>query len=288
MVTHNMNQPSASEPADHDAPGEIILDVTGDEKRSLTSRIFCSVSPPGAGPGADGCRQDVLSDAPGRAEPTTRQPTQKEPDMQRTLSIINPTGLAQPHRGHPKMIQTAACASCHEDDPHVQGPGRGFYHVHKPGRFFADLTAFMSSGPVVVSILRARGHREIPHAHGATKPANAEGHHPQALPLDIEKNSVHGPDAPGDRGLRGPPTSFPPGIVADGPRRRLHRHGNMGSPSSRTAPLGEVDLVAATLTRPNWQSLPLPRAMAVPKIPWMRRPADYVVLCVKPSTCASA
>jgi len=74
----------------------------------------------------------------------------------------------------------------------------GFYAVHRERPFFADLTAFMSSGPAVVLVLQ----RDDAIAHwravmGATDPAKAA---PGTLRAqhgaDIQHNAVHGSDAP--------------------------------------------------------------------------------------------
>lgn len=72
-----------------------------------------------------------------------------------------------------------------------------FYAVHKERPFFKDLTTFMSSGPIVVSVLEGpdaiESYRKL---MGATNPVNAdEGTIRKAFALDIEKNSVHGSDA---------------------------------------------------------------------------------------------
>jgi len=75
---------------------------------------------------------------------------------------------------------------------------RGFYAVHQDKPFFDDLTDFMSSGPIVVSVLEGENavwaYRDI---MGATNPAEAS---PTTIRkdfgLDIEKNSVHGSDSP--------------------------------------------------------------------------------------------
>ncbi|KAF5029612.1 Nucleoside diphosphate kinase [anaerobic digester metagenome] len=74
----------------------------------------------------------------------------------------------------------------------------GFYAVHKERPFFGSLVEFMISGPVVVSILEGDDaiarYRKL---MGATNPANAEeGTIRKTYALDIEKNSVHGSDAP--------------------------------------------------------------------------------------------
>ena len=74
----------------------------------------------------------------------------------------------------------------------------GFYAVHKERPFFASLTEYMSSGPVVCAILEGdkaiSRYREL---MGATNPANAaEGTIRKKYAESIEANSVHGSDAP--------------------------------------------------------------------------------------------
>ena len=74
----------------------------------------------------------------------------------------------------------------------------GFYAVHKERPFFASLTSFMSSGPVLVSVLE--GERAIQvnrKIMGATDPNEAdEGTIRKDFAMDIEQNAVHGSDAP--------------------------------------------------------------------------------------------
>lgn len=75
---------------------------------------------------------------------------------------------------------------------------KGFYAVHKEKKFFASLTEFMSSGPIVVMVLEAEnaiGHwREV---MGATDPALAKpGTLRHTYGFSIERNAVHGSDAP--------------------------------------------------------------------------------------------
>ena len=74
----------------------------------------------------------------------------------------------------------------------------GFYAVHREQPFFADLTAFMSSGPAVVMVLEAENAiarwREV---MGVTDPANAEvGTLRKQFGTNIERNATHGSDAP--------------------------------------------------------------------------------------------
>ncbi len=72
-----------------------------------------------------------------------------------------------------------------------------FYGVHKERPFFADLVAFMTSGPVVVQVLEGENavarNREV---MGATNPENAaEGTIRKLYAESIEANSVHGSDS---------------------------------------------------------------------------------------------
>jgi nucleoside-diphosphate kinase len=74
----------------------------------------------------------------------------------------------------------------------------GFYAVHKERPFFKSLTEFMSSGPIVVMILEGENaikkNRDI---MGATNfKEAAEGTIRRDFATDIEKNIVHGSDAP--------------------------------------------------------------------------------------------
>ena len=73
----------------------------------------------------------------------------------------------------------------------------GFYGVHKERPFFADLVAFMISGPVVVQVLEGENavkrNRDI---MGATNPENADaGTIRKEFAESIEANSVHGSDS---------------------------------------------------------------------------------------------
>ncbi len=75
---------------------------------------------------------------------------------------------------------------------------QGFYAVHKERPFFASLTTFMSSGPILVSVLA--GEKAIQTTRrimGATDPAQADaGTIRRDWGTDVEKNAVHGSDGP--------------------------------------------------------------------------------------------
>ena len=73
-----------------------------------------------------------------------------------------------------------------------------FYAVHKARPFFPDLVTFMSSGPVFVGVLEADGAiarwREL---MGPTDSKKApKGTIRGEFGTDVEKNAVHGSDAP--------------------------------------------------------------------------------------------
>lgn len=74
----------------------------------------------------------------------------------------------------------------------------GFYQVHRERPFFAGLTQFMSSGPIVAMVLEGPGAiAKVRQLMGATDPAKAEpGTIRKAFAANIEQNAVHGSDSP--------------------------------------------------------------------------------------------
>ncbi len=75
---------------------------------------------------------------------------------------------------------------------------QAFYAVHKERPFFASLCAYMSSGPIFVSVLQGENailkNREI---MGATDPVKAApGTIRKDCGQDVEQNAVHGSDSP--------------------------------------------------------------------------------------------
>ncbi|MBC2712617.1 MAG: nucleoside-diphosphate kinase [Desulfosarcina sp.] len=80
----------------------------------------------------------------------------------------------------------------------TQTQAEGFYAVHRERPFFGGLTDFMSSGPAVVMVLEGENaiarYRDL---MGATNYKEAaEGTIRRDFATDIEKNVVHGSDAP--------------------------------------------------------------------------------------------
>ncbi len=73
----------------------------------------------------------------------------------------------------------------------------GFYVVHRERPFFASLTQFMSSGPLVALVLEGEGAiAKVRGLMGATDPAKAApGTIRRDLASGIEQNVVHGSDS---------------------------------------------------------------------------------------------
>ena len=75
---------------------------------------------------------------------------------------------------------------------------RGFYAVHRERPFYGDLVKFMTSGPVVVSVLE--GENAIQAHRDLLGPTNSEdapaGTIRGDFGTDIERNATHGSDAP--------------------------------------------------------------------------------------------
>ncbi|MCH8015568.1 MAG: nucleoside-diphosphate kinase [Deltaproteobacteria bacterium] len=75
---------------------------------------------------------------------------------------------------------------------------RAFYAVHRERPFYSSLTEYIASGPIFVSVLEGENaiskNREM---MGATDPSKAaEGTIRCQWGTDVEKNAVHGSDAP--------------------------------------------------------------------------------------------
>lgn len=120
--------------------------------------------------------------------------------IERTLSIIKPDGVQSGVIGkvlarfEEAGLKVVALKMVHLTKPQAEG----FYAVHRERPFFGSLVEYMTSGPVVISVLEGEGsiakNREI---MGATDPAKAA---PGTIRADfaksIEANTVHGSDGP--------------------------------------------------------------------------------------------
>jgi nucleoside-diphosphate kinase len=120
--------------------------------------------------------------------------------VQRTLAIVKPDGVVNSNVGNviARIEKEGFRILAMRQHQLTRAEAEGFYAVHKERPFFKDLVAFMTSGPVVLMCLE----RDNAIAHwretmGATDPAKAaEGTIRKLHATNIERNTVHGSDAP--------------------------------------------------------------------------------------------
>jgi len=119
--------------------------------------------------------------------------------MERTLAIIKPDAVGRGIAGRIiSRIETEGFAIRAMRMTRLsRAEAEGFYYVHRERPFFAGLTEFMSSGPVVVMALEAPGAiKKWRDVMGATDPAKAdEGTLRKQFGSSIERNATHGSDA---------------------------------------------------------------------------------------------
>lgn len=120
--------------------------------------------------------------------------------MEQTFAIIKPDAVKAGHTGAIlTMIEKAGFA--------IRGmkmvrltkqQAEAFYEIHRERPFYAGLVTFMTEGPVVVMVLeRESAIKHWRETMGATNPANAaEGTIRKKFAANIERNAVHGSDAP--------------------------------------------------------------------------------------------
>lgn len=128
--------------------------------------------------------------------------------IERTLSLIKPDAVQRNLTGEIlAMIQGAGLKVVALKMIHMtKAQAEGFYAVHRERPFFDSLTNYMSSGPVVCSILEGEDaihrYREL---MGATNPEKAaEGTIRKKYAVSLEANSVHGSRRAGNGGFRNP------------------------------------------------------------------------------------
>jgi nucleoside-diphosphate kinase len=120
--------------------------------------------------------------------------------MERTFSIIKPDAVKTGHAG-------AILALLQKEGFAIRGlrmtrlsklQAEAFYAVHRERPFFSSLVTFMTEGPVVAMVLEREGAvKKLRDVMGATNPANAaEGTIRKLFAESIERNAIHGSDAP--------------------------------------------------------------------------------------------
>jgi len=120
--------------------------------------------------------------------------------MERTFAIIKPDAVAAGHAGKiiDAIVENGFRIAGLKMKRLSQSDAEGFYAVHRERPFYGSLVKFMTEGPVVVMVLEAPDAitkwRDL---MGATNPANAaEGTLRKRFAENIERNCVHGSDAP--------------------------------------------------------------------------------------------
>ncbi len=122
-------------------------------------------------------------------------------EVQRTLAIVKPDAAGRPG------VTGQILARIEEAGLRIlalkklwlsEQDARGFYAVHKERPFYGDLVKFMTSGPVVMAVLEGDGAigkwRDL---MGPTNSSEAPaGSIRGDFGTDIERNAVHGSDAP--------------------------------------------------------------------------------------------
>ena len=119
---------------------------------------------------------------------------------ERTFSIIKPDAVAKNVIGGitAKLEAAGLRVVASKMVRLTEAQAQAFYAVHKERPFYAGLVKFMTEGPVVVQVLEGEGaiakNREV---MGATNPEKAAaGTIRKEFASDIERNAVHGSDAP--------------------------------------------------------------------------------------------
>lgn len=122
------------------------------------------------------------------------------PNAQKTFSIIKPDAVSSGKAGkilsllEDNGFRVLAIKMVKLSQPQAEG----FYAVHRERPFFGSLVKFMTEGPVIVLALeREDAVKKLREVMGATNPANAaEGTVRKLYAESIERNAIHGSDAP--------------------------------------------------------------------------------------------
>ncbi len=120
--------------------------------------------------------------------------------FEQTLSIVKPDGVKKNAIGAivQRFEKAGLALRALKLTRLTKAQAEAFYAVHKGRPFFDSLTTFMSSGPIVVSVLEGYNAIQLNRdLMGATNPAQAkEGTIRKDFAESMEINTVHGSDAP--------------------------------------------------------------------------------------------
>lgn len=125
----------------------------------------------------------------------------------RTFTMIKPDAFGAGNAGAIlKMIEESGFKLVAMKVTRLSAEGAGqFYAVHKERPFYADLCAYMSSGPIIAAILeKENAVADFRTLIGATNPANAaEGTIRKIFAKSLEENAVHGSDSDENAAIEG-------------------------------------------------------------------------------------
>ena len=120
-------------------------------------------------------------------------------NLEQTLSIIKPDAVERNLENEIKeMFKSNGFTILKEKKIQIEkSEAEKFYKVHETKPFYNDLCNYLSSGPILVMILKKvnaiADNRKI---MGATNPTNADpGTIRKEFGISIDKNSVHGSDS---------------------------------------------------------------------------------------------
>jgi nucleoside-diphosphate kinase len=120
--------------------------------------------------------------------------------IERTLAMIKPDAMAAGHVGDiMKIFEASQFRIIAARLVNLtKKEAEEFYAVHRGKGFFESLTNFMSSGPALVMVLEGEDViARLRKVMGATNPAQAApGTIRKLYATNIERNAVHGADAP--------------------------------------------------------------------------------------------
>ena len=120
--------------------------------------------------------------------------------VERTFSIIKPDATARNLTGAINaMIEQAGLRIIGQKRVRIsREQAETFYAVHRERPFFPSLVKFMTEGRIIALALeREDGVKKLREVMGATNPANAaEGTVRKRFASGIERNCIHGSDAP--------------------------------------------------------------------------------------------
>ena len=121
-------------------------------------------------------------------------------NMEQTLSIIKPDAVERNLENEIKEVfKNNGFSILKEKKIQIEkSEAEKFYKVHETKPFYNDLCNYLSSGPIVVMILKKdNAVIENRYLMGATNPKDAkDGTIRKKYGISIDKNSVHGSDSP--------------------------------------------------------------------------------------------